>query len=597
MTDLQHNEFKKRFSEVLQELQLPFPMTPDHPVWQTPSYEELADMMPFDEANRECWEPKLRQYSEYLVNRATRIDLAQQDPIRYGVDSDVLPHWDKADQMLATQKAVLVLGGWRASKSFYGARTVVKWMRRIKGCRVLCMSESYTASVEVQQRAVHDYLPLEFRDAKKTKALNTAYTEKNGFSDAKFSLPGGRSCLFFNYTDDIRKVQGMKFHIVWCDENVTFNWLETLEGRLIDYGGPLLVTVTPIFGRTPTINWFMQGSTVREWQSARYMEGKPAIPNLGGRSGQMPYVLDCPRKDTSIICFPSEKNPFIPVKELDRMASGVSAGVVMLRLYGWPESEAVAQFPKFDVKVHCIKRDRVPTDVTRYMAFDPHGSRNGFGLWLAIDRYGRKYVYRQWPTPDMGEWAVPGDKPDGKPGPAQYSGAGRGVNDYKRIFLKLEGATWPDGENDAPDTAAAERIFERLGDARAINVNSVRKEGDDEVTFATLMNEELLSGTDETDERKLLLPAMVFHAATGHREGNREIDPDVDVINSWLSYDATKPIEPLVNEPQLFIVGEDCPDLVYSLLTWTGRGGQKGASKDPIDVLRMFTKADVQYIG
>lgn len=593
MTDAEHQEFTASLEARLAELQLPFPLHVKHPVWPAPTYAELFKMWPLTDDRRGIWEPWLRGYSKYLVDRETRIRLAEQDPIRAGVDADDFKHWAKADELVKSLKSVLVLGGWRSSKTYYGARTTVRKLLEINGCRALCMSESYTASVEVQQRAVHEYLPVEFRDAKKTKVLNTSYTAKNGFSESKFALPGNRSCLFMNYTDDIRKVQGMKFHIAWCDENVTFDWLETLPGRLIDYGGVLLVTVTPIFGRTPTINWFLNGATVRQWQRAKYLEGKPGCAEFGGRSGEMPYVLDSARRETGIVCFATENNMFLPEKETARMADGVTAGVIRLRLYGWPESQAVAQFPKFDVKIHGITSDRVPRDVTRYMGFDPHGARNGFGLWLAVDAHGRKFVYRQWPTPDMGEWAVPGDKPDGKAGPAQFEGAGRGVNDYKRILLSLEGATWPKGINHGPNLDNAEIIFERLGDSRAINVRGVRSEGDDEVSFASLMNEELIApGGGE-----LLLPALTFVAATGHRENMKEIDPDVDVINSWLDYDTTRPIEPLVNEPSLFIVTDTCPDLVYALQTWTNRDGNKGATKDPIDVLRMFAKADVQYVG
>lgn len=591
LTPAQRQECEEQIAQRATELQLPMPMEP-HPVWEVPP-ECLLKMYPLTEERRAEWEPWLRTMSETLVERDATIKAAQLDPLRQGVEADDYEHWAKADELLSEMKYLLVLGGWRSSKTTYGARTVMRMMMKIPGCRALCMSESFSASVEVQQRAMYNYLPPEYKQGKKNKGLNTSYSEKNGFSDAKFVLPGGRSCVFYNYTDGVRKVQGNSFHIAWCDENVTIEWLETMPGRLMDFQGKLLVTVTPIFGRTATLNWFLNGATVRMWQDAKYLAGKPGLGEFGGVPGKMPYVLDCPRKDTAVISFATEKNLFIPRSEIAGMAQGVSPTIVRLRLYGWPESQAVAQFPKFDVKVHGITADRVPRDVTRYNAFDPHGARNAFGLWMAVDRYNRRYVYRQFPTPDMGEWAIPGDKPDGKPGPAQFEGSGRGVNDYKRIILRLEGATWPRGMNHEPDLSACESIFERLGDARAINVNGVRSEGDEEVTFASLMNDELTT----PDGSELLLPALTFMAATGHREGGREIDPDVEVINSWLDYDTTKPIEPLVNEPSLFVVTDACPDLIYALQTWTGKDGNKGATKDPIDVLRMFAKADVQYVG
>ena len=73
---------------------------------------------------------------------------------------------------------------------------------------------------------------------------------------------------------------------------------------------------------------------------------------------------------------------------------------------------------------------------------------------------------------------------------------------------------------------------------------------------------------------------MWFAPAAGLR-----IEEGVGIINDWLSWDRDSPLLALTNEPNLY-VSEECRNIIYSLKEWTGADGDKGASKDPIDVLR-----------
>ena len=73
------------------------------------------------------------------------------------------------------------------------------------------------------------------------------------------------------------------------------------------------------------------------------------------------------------------------------------------------------------------------------------------------------------------------------------------------------------------------------------------------------------------------------------------MDQRTSVINSHLSYDAMQELTPL-NEPSLYVV-QDCFNLVYSLSEHTGRDGQKGATKDPIDCLGMLLVSGLAYVG
>ena len=194
------------------------------------------------------------------------------------------------------------------------------------------------------------------------------------------------------------------------------------------------------------------------------------------------------------------------------------------------------------------------------MAVDPAGARNWFMLWLRVDEHGRKFIYREWPDISYGEWALPADKADGRPGTAQRNGAGRGINDYKALISELEGK---------------EEIAERFIDPRAGGTQAIGKEG----------------GTSLIDMMQEDPAPMYFTPAAGIR-----VEDGVSMINDWLAWDKDQPLLALHNEPKLYI-SENCRNIIYSLKEWTGADGDKGATKDPVDVLRYLAVMNPENQG
>jgi hypothetical protein len=62
------------------------------------------------------------------------------------------------------------------------------------------------------------------------------------------------------------------------------------------------------------------------------------------------------------------------------------------------------------------------------------------------------------------------------------------------------------------------------------------------------------------------------------------IDEGVGLINDWLHYNTQKPLDAL-NQPKLYI-SENCQNLIWCMKEWTGADGNKGSSKDPVDLVR-----------
>ena len=180
-------------------------------------------------------------------------------------------------------------------------------------------------------------------------------------------------------------------------------------------------------------------------------------------------------------------------------------------------------------------------------------------LQVNIDEHGNKFVYREWPDISMGEWALPSEKPDGRPGPAQKQGAGMGLTEIKEHILTLENG---------------EEITERYIDPRAAGSPVINKEGG--TTLLQLLDEEPC--------------AMYFTPAAGLR-----LEEGISIINDWFAYDQNQEIS-AINQPKLFI-SEECHNLMWCLREWTGLDNEKGASKDPIDALRYIAVMQPDYGG
>ena len=508
-----------------------------HPVIKLPSNEELkqlAQKLGSDELAR------------ILRIREEKILAEKTDPYRHGYEPF---HWGAADALLKDHQELCVLGGNRAGKTEWAAKRIVSTMINVPNARVWCLHTTSPSSIQMQQNVIWKYIPAEYKSLKKGKVTNVQYSQKNGFSDGTFIFPNGSQCYFMNYAQEKRVIEGGECDVIWCDELVPLDWIETLRYRVVTRRGKLIVTFTPISGYTNVVKEYISGCKVLESKQATILDQKiqhtPGIP-----PGHMPYRAKSRGKDAGVIWFHSQFNPYNPFDELCRTLEGKTTYEKKIRAYGWADGLAGAQFPRFG-DLNEIDHDKIPEVGTNYMVVDPAGARNWFMLWLRAVGNGDKtqwFIYREWPDATFGEWALPDSKLDGKAGPAQRAGGGRGINEYKELIRELEGA---------------EVIEERFIDPRAGATQAASKEG------GTSLIELLDSDPDP----------MYFQQAAGLR-----IEDGVTLINDALAHNPGEPLSS-INQPKLYI-SKRCENLIYSLREWTGADGDKGASKDPIDCLR-----------
>lgn len=520
-------------------------LTP-HPVLKIPTLEEMRILAENHGPER------LR---EILEMREEKIRLEKEDPYRHGYEP---PHWKDADRIFNEKTEICILGGNRAGKTEWAAKKVIKTLMEKPGARVWCLHTTTMSSVQMQQNVVWKYMPQELRGLKKNKVTNIQYTQKNGFSDNTFILPNSSQCFFMNYSQDRDVIEGGEVDLVWCDELVPLDWIETLRYRIVTRGGKLIVTFTPINGYSPVVKEYVSGCKIIESKEANLLED--SIVHVSGcEPGKMPYIAACHgKKNASAMFFHSILNPYNPYENLQKTLQGKTNYEIKIRAYGWAESLAGAQLPRF-CDSHIVRAKDIPEEGTNYMVVDPAGARNWFIIWARVTPDGEVYIYREWPGIDMGEWALPGEKPDGKRGLAQGNGSGRGIDEYKDIILGLE---------------EGETIEVRYIDPRAGATQTIGREG------GTSLIDILCDEPNPLD----------FVPAAGVKQ-----EQGISMINDLLSYDNTRPMG-YGNRPRLFI-SEECQNLIYCMKEWTGLDKDNGASKDPIDCLRYLVVMKPEYTG
>src|SRR5262245_9515765 len=184
---------------------------------------------------------------------------------------------------------------------------------------------------------------------------------------------------------------------------------------------------------------------------------------------------------------------------------GEKLAFALERLWGWPTKLARIAFPNFGV-AHIVRPDRIPPlkKLCIYHSVDPHGQRNWFMVWTGVDVTETKWTFKEWPDAEnYGEWALPGSKPDGRPGPAQNAGGGRGFVEYQQLIYDLEG--W---------SISADGIWQR-GDGLAIHDRQMdpRPAGtrvpSDEESGTYL---EMMAKTRYDASGKMVMPGLDFRA-------------------------------------------------------------------------------------
>jgi hypothetical protein len=517
----------------------------------------------------------------YYRQRAEGIRLMAEEPLLYGYEP---PIWARADEQIAQLRSeyptgvitLLILGGNRASKTVYAAKRVMQTLVHSPNARGWCLQSTEAASRADQQGIVYDYLPISLRSEsgrlRQGRTTKVVYSRAGGFTENTFVLPNGSQAWFKFYGANVKTLEGAELDIAWADELIEPEWVEAVRFRLLNRNGLFLITFTPISGYTGTVKEFLDGARVEEWGEA------PLLVSRNGREiERVPRIARSVKPTCRIIYFHTSDNPFGNYEAMKIECLNSSRERILTRAYGVPTKAISAAFPLFRDDVHVISIERFQEiledeEGSHFMFVDPCSGRNWFMLWVYCT-LGRKFIYREWPSyghseayipgvGNLGEWTLPSSAADGARGPAQPE-LGWSLQRYREEIERLEDD---------------QEIFVRWIDARYANTRTVAAER------ATTLIEELHDiGLD-------------FMAAPSEKSiFSGSSDGSLRLINDLLYYDLEKNIS-ATNQPHLFVC-DTCPNTIYALKTWTGRDGQHGACKDPIDCVRMLVLSKSEYVS
>ena len=557
-----------------------FAPTP-HPVLRLPTREQLLAMDPAERV-------------ELFRKREDLIRLEREDPLRHGFEP---PTWREARALLVDNDTLGLFGGNREGKSRFAAKYSVQQLVERPGTQWGFFHSSEQSSINQQQPLVHLHLPPEWRNVGRVgTGVYVKWTKATGFSQQKFILPNGSGGYFWNYKQDVGVFEGYELDGVWFDELVPLQFIEAMAFRL-GQGRRLvqLITFTPVRGYTATVGKLVVGARVVKSLPAMLLAPEQ-VHVRGCPPGHMPYVMAGRDPRTAALFFHLGSNPYGAAHEVEQKLIGAPLGKIKIRAYGWADKAVANAFPKYG-PAHLVTRKRFEEIAakggTRYWVCDPGGTKNWFMKWYLVTPQGHAIVYREWPDhPTHGEWAVsPAEAQDEsagsrrwdfRPGPAQRSEAGRGMRDYKRLILTLEGAVW-DERTKAWDTTKAEKIERRFMDPRFGGMEVPSEE--EGTSIISLMADE-----QRDSSGSLAGPSMDIEPAPASR-----VDETVQMINERMDWDETAPLSAM-NCPTWYVVD----DLLQSRLAYeqfTAAGTERDALKDIIDPDRYFVKADAGHIS
>lgn len=534
----------------------------------------------------------------YLADRKLEIQQSEADPLRHGYTPKVWKtvRWhinDLRKKFPTGVIKIIIWGGNRSSKTRFAANYVNRALVDNPGHRWWCCDSTEAMSRTNQMRLMYEQFPPEWRNLERDAVTDVRYTLADGFSKNKLVCPNKSEVEFKFYSMDIANLPGPELNGIWADELIPLQWVDTVTYRLINRNGLLLITFTPELGWNETVGYFYEGAQIIEEEEAPLL---PKYDESGSVYGYetRPRVMQCADPTARIIFFWTSDNPFGNYPALVQQLKNKGKEEISIRAYGLCTKSHTVAFPLFNRRVHVITEAQWKAVLShdkkeageRYHLVDPCDGRNWFMCWIFCPAPDKWIVYREWPSHGdasayiqgiglPGPWALTGAAADGVKGPAQQS-MGFSLKRYcEEINQKEE----------------KEDILARFIDSRY--AHSPRTVEADVTTLLEQVND---VGVEFGIEFQPMVPGKGRIISLDKNDGS------IDLINSALFYDTEEEVGKFssklgrLNEPQLQVV-ETCPNMIYALEHWTGMDGQKGACKDPIDVLRGAFLSSVGFIG
>jgi len=516
-----------------------------HPMLSTPSDEDILKLGLKD---------KKLLIDLYNAHEG-RIKASEEDPLRYGFDLD---SWERIGAGLKKSNECLVLGGNRSGKTTGCAKLIMQAVVENQEGHIVCFSQNIDTSIKIQQKAMWEMMPKEFRRKTKSTVGYINYSMQNGFTGQSFIFPDTKTRVDFKtytqFSNNQTILEGFEFGFKTQGDNNIGAWLDeylgdatlvnTLRFRLATRNSKLLVGFTPIDGYTPFIAEYLKNAQIIMTKPAKLLNNK-----------EVPILQYSPNRDAIVCYLHSDENPFGGYDRIAKDLRGRPEDEIMVRAYGIPVKSMTSLLPLFNTEVNVLsekpnKYGRAFPDIrnlqefTCYQVVDPAGARNYVALWAAVNAKGEIFIRKEFPDRDTyGEWAIFGD-PKWRYGSAAKK-IGYNVEGYTKLFKEIE-------------KELGIRVYERIGDSRYF-----ARENEN--------NEDLFHSFDDF--------GMHFLPSDGRTE-----DIGISALDDWFNYNPKVKIDK-VNQPICYI-HRDCGNLIDSIINYNSNKKMDEPLKDFFDALR-----------
>lgn len=513
----------------------------EHPILKPPSDEEIVQLGEID--------PKL--LADLHKAHEGRIQAAEEDPLRHGFDLD---GWSRIREALRDYDEVITFGGNRSGKTTGCAKLLMEAVCDSNDGHLVCFSQNADTSVKVQQAAVWEMMPKEFK--RKTKSIEgyINFSMQNGFTGSSFIFPDTRTRVDFKtytqFSNNQTILEGFEFGFkkptglnigAWLDEYLGDAALvNTLRFRLATRNSKMLLGFTPIDGYTPFVSEYLKGAETLETRHAELLDQ------------EVPVRQYSPERDAGVVYLHSDENPFGGYNRIAKDLKNSSEDQIMVRAYGLPTKSMTSLLPNFSTEINVLsdepnKYGQVFPDkdnLTWYQVVDPAFARNYVAIWAGVSEDEEIFIRREWPDRDTyGEWALFGD-PKWRYGPAAKK-LGYDVQKYCELFEEIE-------------EELGIYVTERIGDSRFF-----AKENENNTDLFTSFYDYGFS----------FLPS----------DGSTEM-VGTTALDDWFFYNPNYEIDE-ANRPRCYI-HKDCGNLIESVVSYNSSGKNDEALKDFFDVLR-----------
>jgi hypothetical protein len=539
-------------------------------------------------------EERLSELAEVLALRPKKIAAALSDPLYNGLEYEC---WAEADRQLEQPDCDIQANfGWNrgGGKTTRALKRLCEAAMAYRNGKLLVLGETEDSSIRVQQEPVWNFLKpfIAHLNGKRHPVYKVNYTEAGGFTEGVLVLRNGTLIKFETYNGDPGKYEGWEFGArldghplkrrpdgtpilnvgVVCDESLTLKWLRMIARRARYRSAKVIWPFTPVNGITPAVKEFVGTLTV---ESAAPAELLPNAHVAGCPRGQMPVTGRPSWPRGKVIYFHINRqavNGYYDIVKKD--CEGRVTDYVERIAYGFARDNIGRAFPQFG-PWNIVDEKHLPKTGTNYIFCDPHDRRAWFITKVRVTPGSEPdiYITGEWPDlPTHGEWAKPTEREtsddttkgwDGDVGPAQWARVD-GIVGYKRVFREL----------------AREPVADYYIDSRA----GPRPHIDEQGQTCTVWEFE----KDHVDlETGQTLGPIFFRMVSGERI-------DLNLIREMLACRRDEN-GVITRMPRLFVL-RSCHQHIWALENYTGKAGEQGASKDPIDNLRYIVGADLFHV-